>query len=156
MYWDSLRELSKMHEEMDRMFNKAFYGTDIPLLGHGKTEVGLPNTKIQNRAPICHLQETETKLVGTFELPGVNKADINLIVDDDHLELSVESRFENKKENDNKYSFMSQRSSFQRYMRLPKEIISQKANAEYKDGILRVEMPKKHKDDKGGKKLQIK
>lgn len=157
MYYDPFEEIEKMHEEMDKMFSRFFWDKPIqrPLLGHKKSGNEIIPVK-GTRAPRCDLQETESQLITTFELPGVNKGDINLIVDDDHMELSVESKQEQKNKDKDSYSYMSQSTSFHRYITLPKEVDSDKAKAEYKNGVLRVEVPKKQKSKPKGKKIDIK
>jgi HSP20 family protein len=154
MYWDPFEELERMHEEMDRLFERWF-GSHRPLLGHrgGKHEI-IPRSGF--RAPVCHIQETESNIIATFELQGVSKGDIDLVVDDDHIEVKVESKIEKKHKDKESYSYTKAARSFYRRIPLPKEVNSSKATAEYKNGILRVEMPKKHKEEKKGRKVDIK
>ncbi len=163
MYWDPFEELERMHEEIDRLFRRSFMqfmpelSKERALLGYDSSNRDLMtySKELDFRRPVCHLQETENNIVAAFELPGVNKEDIVLNVDDNSVELKVESKNEKKHEDKDKkfYSFAMQR--FYRRIQLPKEVDSSKAVAEYKDGILRVEMPKKEKDT-GKKRLQIK
>ena len=155
MYWDPFEEINRMHEEMDKIFSKYFWDAPAhrPLIGHKGSDI-VPTRG--TRTPRCNLQETESQMIATFELPGVNKGDIELIVDDDHIELKVESKQEKKNKKKDSYSYMSQSTSFQRYISLPKEVDSNKAKAEYKNGVLRVEVPKKHKTKSKEKRIDIK
>ncbi len=156
MYWDPFDEINRMHEEMDKIFSRYIWDTPAhrPLIGHKGSDI-VPSKG--TRTPRCHLQETESQMVATFELPGVSKGDIELIVDDDHMELKVESKQEKEQKDKDKksYSYMSQSTSFQRYVSLPKEVDSDKAKAEYQNGVLRVEVPKKHKTNTKGKRVDI-
>ena len=152
MYYDPFDELARMHEEMDRIFGMHFGMPDRRLIGHsGNRSLERPSAgqTAMARIPVCNMQETESKMIATFELPGVDKKDINLNVDDDRIELKVEARQEKKTEDKEKghYSYMSQSSAFYRSMMFPKEVDSSKAEAEYKDGILRIEVPKKEKSN---------
>ena len=147
MYWDPFDE---MHEEMDRMFRR-FWSTDQPKIAHKGHKHDLMH-KEGFRCPRCHLQETESKIIATFELPGVSKADIELLVDDDHLELKVESKVEKK----DKQHYAVHKQSFFRKIPLLKKVDSDKAEAEYKNGILKVEVPKKKKETKKRKKVNVK
>lgn len=163
MYWDPFEELERMHKEIDRLFRRAFneYKPSFDLIDYDKGSSNLipyerEDTKLDFfRKPVCHLQETEKNIIAAFELPGVNKDNIELNVDDKSIELKVENKDEKKhEEKDRKfYSYSMQR--FYRKINLPKEVDSSKATAEYKDGILRIEMPKKEKDSEK-KRLQIK
>jgi HSP20 family protein len=153
MYYDPFDELDRMHEEMDRIFGMYFGVPDRRLIGHSGNKALAE--KSQARMPVCHMQETESKMIATFELPGVDKKDINLTVDDDRIELKVEAKQENKQEDKEKgYRYFSQSSAFYRSMVFPKDVDSSKAEAEYKDGVLRVEVPKKQKDAQK-KRLEI-
>jgi HSP20 family protein len=152
MYYDPFDEIDKMHEEMDKIFSRFFWDKPInrPLIGHkGSNLVPMEN----KRAPKCHLQETETQIIATFELPGVKKSDIDLIVDDRFMELNVESKSEKKSKDKKSFSYYAQ--NFQRYISLPREVDSNKAKAEYKNGVLRLEVPKKNIEKSKRKKLQI-
>ncbi len=146
MYYDPFDEMQRMHEEMDKLFARFFLDSPArPMIGHKNADVPA------KRAPRCHLQETESQVIATFELPGVNKGDIELVVDDDHISLNVESKQE--QEDKDKYSYKSQ--SFHRYISLPKAVESDKAKAEYKNGVLRVEAPKRDRKSKG-KRIDVK
>ena len=147
MYWDPFDE---MHEEMDRMFRR-FWRVDRPKIAHKRHKHDIMHRE-GFRCPRCHLQETENKIIATFELPGVSKGDIELLVDDDHLELKVESKVEKK----DKQHYAAHKQSFFRKIPLLKKVDSDKAEAEYKNGILKVEMPKKKKEPKKRKKVNVK
>lgn len=164
MYWDPFEELERMHEEIDRLFRKSFlefmpevkYGNRKDLLDYDKKDlVPMENRLIKFRTPVCHLQETENKIIASFELPGVDKKDIDLNVDDNTIELKVESKDEKKHEDNEKKMYSYRMQSFFRRIPLSIEVDSSKATAEYKDGMLRVEIPKKQ-NDKNKKKLEIK
>lgn len=155
MYWDPFEELNKMHQEMDRLFNLSFAGPqNRTLIGHSSQDKGL--IKKGARTPVCHLQETESEMIATFEIPGVEKQDINLNVDDEYLEIKVESKKEEKSNKNDSYSYVASSRSFHRFMNLPKLVDSTKVNAEYKDGVLRVNMPKKKEESSKAKRIDIK
>ena len=154
MYWDPFDELDRMHEEMDRLFGRFFWQPDRPLIGHSGEGKEIKPRK--GRAPMYNMQETENNLIATFELPGVQKGDIDLTVEDDHLVLKVESKEEEEHKDKDNYRYAKMARSFYRSMALPREVESDKATAEYKNGVLRVEMPKKEKDISKGKRIDVK
>jgi HSP20 family protein len=106
------------------------------------------------RAPRCDVTETDDSIVSAFELPGADKSDIELNVNDDAIEVKVEKKQENVQKGDESYHSMSARQSFYRHIPLPKNVDASKATAEYKNGILRVEVPKAAKAK--AKRLEIK
>ena len=158
MRWDIFDEFDRMHRELDRMFSRNF-GFNTPLLGY-EGEAGLKEYEGKNmmdmtRKPICHMQETEKNMEIMIELPGVKKENIDLTVDDDKIEVNVVSKKEKKEEKKGQYTYMSASHSFHRMITLPKNVDSEKAKAEYKNGMLRIKAPKREKEDKKRKKLDI-
>ncbi len=153
MVWDMFDEMRRMQEEMDRMFSE-FFGQRSNLLeqkgkGRGK--------ELQTyRSPVTNVYETENSVVASVELPGVEKKDIDLNVTDTGMEIKVKK--EDKKEVKKKgaYSYAAASRSFYRSFTFPSEVDSDKAKAEYKNGILKVEAPKVKKGREKKKKIEIK
>jgi len=136
---DMFREMMRMQREMDRLFSRA-YG-DVPALGYGES---LPVRKAQ-----CDLCETENGYMASFELPGVDKKDIDLNVDESGITVQVEKSEEKSDKDQHSYSSYS----FYRHLPLPAGADASKAKASYKNGMLRVEMPKSEVEHK--RKLEI-
>ncbi|MDD4494519.1 MAG: Hsp20/alpha crystallin family protein [Eubacteriales bacterium] len=90
------------------------------------------------------VRETENEYVVEAEIPGVKKEDIKLDLEDDTLTISVERKFENKEEKDNYLRMERRYGSFSRSFYVD-NIKNEDVKAEYKDGILKVTLPK---DDK--------
>ena len=98
--------------------------------------------------------EKDNKIVAEFELPGVDKKDINLNIYEGSLEVSVNT--ESKKEDKEKKLYESTKRQFYSAVSLPKGIETDKIDASYKDGILKVEIPKSGKAIEQKKKIEIK
>ena len=154
--WD---EMIRMQEDMDRMFGD-FFQVRRPLLADpGKTADKAPAKVKLFRAPVCNVCETEKNVLATFEVPGAGKDDIDLNVTEDSIEVQAERKVEKETRKDDKgyYSYMSSASQFYRRMPLPARVDPDKSMAVYKDGVLRVTMPKlTPKPHKSGKKIDIK
>ena len=146
MYWDPFDELNRMHREMDNVFRGFLMPEKRNLLGH---EQGKELSQYRN--PVCNIQETETGILATFEIPGASKDDIELNVTEDSIEIKAEKKHE-KKEKDS-YSYRS--SSFYRRIPLPKHVDADKAKASYKNGLLRIEIPKKAEKEDKKKRIEI-
>ena len=108
-----------------------------------------------SRLPVANIYETENSVIATFELPGVNKKDIQLNLTEDRIEVKVETKVEKKAEEKESYAYEMRINSFYRALPLPSEVMAEKADANYKDGILRVEIPKAKKQD-SKKRIEIK
>lgn len=86
-------------------------------------------------------------------VPGMNKEDFKIDLNDNYLTISGERKF-TKEKKDNLYrSFETQYGSFSRSFSLPENVDAGKITAQYTNGILTVSVPK---DDKKALKQTIK
>lgn len=86
--------------------------------------------------------EDENRLVVRVEVPGMDKQDINIEIRDDAMVISGEKRFE-RENTDGRWRVMQcAYGSFYRAVPLPAQVLRDKASATYKNGVLRVELPK--------------
>lgn len=111
----------------------------------------LDNTLVQEtkcRSPRCEIQEKGDEMIASFELPGMDKDDIELNVTESSIEVKAQKTIENETkgkksegtEHGSTYSFASRK--FYQSFSLPREVDPKKVKAEYKNGILTVKMPK--------------
>jgi len=143
--WDIFEEFQKMQDEMDKIFGRQYRR---PLL-EGKRD----STDVTVRSPKSNIMETESNIVATFEIPGIDKEDINLNVTNDSIEVEAKKSSKVEKKQKGKYLYKETSQNFYRKMPLPKTVDADKAKASYKNGILNVEMPKKEEEKK--KKILI-
>jgi HSP20 family protein len=96
------------------------------------------------RSPVCDMYETDNLVVAKFELPGVNKANIDINVADDFVEVKVKQNAEQKQENKKMgfYRYESRSSQFFRRVPMPANVKAENATAAFSNGILRIEIPK--------------
>jgi HSP20 family protein len=92
--------------------------------------------------PAVDLYEKDDQFVIKAELPGVGKDDIKVDLKDRVLTLSGERTYDNEVKEENYYRKERSFGKFQRAFRLPADVDSDKIKAEFKDGVLRVEVPK--------------
>ena len=92
--------------------------------------------------PRVDIKEEKDSVSITFELPGLDKSDIKVLVKDNVLSVSGERKFE-KEEKENGYLRSEIRSgSFSRSFTLPDYVDEEKIQADYKNGMLVIRMPK--------------
>jgi len=92
--------------------------------------------------PDVDVGETDEVIFMVAEFPGVKKEDLKVIQEKDVISIQGNK----KKEKDGKYLLEERNQGyFQRSFILPREVDNEKIKAEYKDGILRIRMPKKEK-----------
>lgn len=155
--WD---EMQRMQEQMDSIFENFFRGD--PFLGY-QYSLEEPNSNKQltmsnYKQPLSDIYETDKNIVAEVEMPGVNKKDIKVNVSDQGIDIRAETHAETKKEDKKKgiYRFERNYSGFYRHFNLPNNVNLDKTNAEYKDGILKITVPKLKIEEQKKKMLPIK
>lgn len=103
--------------------------------------------------PKTDVVETANAYEVHLALPGVNKEDFNIEVNDNYLTISGERKFQNEKKDKNYHAIETHYGSFSRSFTLPENIDASKINAKYNNGILEVTIPK---DEKKALKQTIK
>ena len=93
-------------------------------------------------SPSVDIVESKESYELAVEIPGLNKNDIHISLEDSVLRLSGERKQESKSENKNYHHIEITFGRFERSFRLPKNVKTDQINAKYKDGILKVEIPK--------------
>ena len=114
-----------------------------------------PETLFESRwAPRMDIEEDSGRIYVKAELPGVNESDIDLSIAGNVLTIAGEKK-EEKKEKDGR-SIISERfyGSFSRSITLPADVGADKITADFKDGILSIEIPLE--ESKQSKKIEIK
>ena len=86
--------------------------------------------------------EDDQRIVVRLEVPGMEKQDMNIEVLDDRLVLSGEKRFTNENVDGRWRVMQCAYGSFHRIVPLTAPVVADKAEATYRNGILRVELPK--------------
>ncbi|RME31797.1 Hsp20/alpha crystallin family protein [Candidatus Woesearchaeota archaeon] len=136
--WDDLR---RMQSEMERLFGDLFareaWGGVPQLTGPG-TDIVSSNY----RQALMDLSETDSELVATVELPGVEKKDIQINATDDGVEIKVEKKDEKEEKKKGMYRLERSYAGFYRFIPVPDGVDIDNIKASYKNGVLELRMPK--------------
>jgi HSP20 family protein len=128
--WDPFQNLSTLQEQVNRLF-----------------EGSLPRRSDQSAlttwAPAVDIYETENELVLKADLPDVNEKDLDIRIESNILTLRGERKFEEKVKEDNYLRVERTYGSFSRSFSLPSTVDSGSIKADYKNGVLTVELPKR-------------
>ena len=130
--WNPLGEMTAMQNRINRIFNDPHWFT-----GRMDDDTGMGSWN-----PAVDLYEKDDYFVIKAELPGVDKKDIAIDLKDRVLTLSGERSYENEVKEDSYYRRERSYGKFQRAFALPAEVDSDKIKAEFKDGLLQIEVPK--------------
>lgn len=90
--------------------------------------------------------EKDNNIVLKAILPGLKKEDINVEVSEDRVSISGEYKTQKEEKDELIYKSEFFAGKFERIVSLPQKIDHQKAKAEYKDGILTLNLPKSEKE----------
>lgn len=103
----------------------------------------LSETMRASLLPRLNISETDNKYFIEAELPGVKQSDLELKLDNNIL--VIKGKTEESKESKERNYFMRERyyGSFQRSLTLPNNINENDITANFKDGILNIEITKK-------------
>jgi len=140
--WDPFRDLNIMQDRMNRLFEDA-----------GRGWRGDEPAATTAWSPAVDIYETEGEILVQAELPGVDRKDILLNLEKNVLTLKGERRFEKEAKQENYHRIERAYGAFSRSFSIPAIVEEDKIRAEYKDGILKIALPKK--DQIKPKQIQI-
>ena len=124
-WFDPWPDLGDLHRRMDQLFQRA----------------GGPAVARGGVYPPVNLYETSDGYVLTAEVPGLKSDEIEVTVEHDRLTLSGERRIETPQEA-SLHRVERRGGSFRRTLQLPGELDADKVEASYRNGVLRVRIPK--------------
>lgn len=133
--WDPFKELEEMEKRLATFFGR------VPLRFETEKEA----MTVAEWSPLVDIAEDEKEYLIKAELPEVKKEDVKLTIQDNVLSISGERKYE-KEEKGKKYHRVERAyGSFMRSFTLPEDADGSKVSAEYKDGVLKVHLPKSEK-----------
>jgi len=130
--YDPFRDLRTLQEEVNRLFSTNLTRS------FGEEGIGRGAW-----SPSVDIYENKDQIVLEAELPGMNREDFDLSIENNVITLRGERNFEKKEENDNYHRVERSYGSFTRSFTLPQTVSAEGAIAEYQNGVLRVTLPKR-------------
>jgi len=135
-----------MQKEMNRLFDDFFRGIDTSPFGE---------ESLRKFSPAVDIRENEKEVAIQVELPGMDEKDVEVLLTDDTLTIKGEKKEEKEDKGKDHYHLERVFGSFQRVIPLPPGVDSQKTEAKFKKGILRIKLPKREEAKIKGKKIPI-
>ena len=135
--------MTAFHDNVNRFFDDSFFR-----FGGLNEETGLYNWN-----PVVDIYEKDDALVIKAELPGMDKKDIAIDLKDGVLTLKGERVHDKEVKEENYYRKERVFGEFQRAFKLPAEADSEKITADFKDGVLKIDIPKP--EEKKPKKITV-
>jgi HSP20 family protein len=109
------------------------------LAGDGGREEGITTTEW---APLVDISEDDKEYLVKADLPELKKEEVKLRVENGVLTLSGERKFQKEEKTTKHHRVERAYGSFTRSFSLPDDVEAAKVNAEFKDGVLKVHLPK--------------
>ena len=130
--WNPLRELDEVQNRLG-----SFFGGTFPRTGNGNG--GL---KLADWSPQVDITEDEKEYLIKADLPEMKKDEIRVNVVEGVLSVSGERKTEKEVKNKKFHRIERSYGTFQRSFKLPDDANGAKVAAEFKEGVLRVHLPK--------------
>lgn len=126
--WEPFRELTRIRDEMDRLFGQL---TGVPAV-----------PKNGDWMPTVDVYEEEKELVVKVDLPGVKKEDVHITATEDALMIEGKTETETEEKKDNYFARERRYGSFMRRIPMPVTVNAEKAAATFDNGMVTIKLPK--------------
>ena len=136
--WNPFREMDHLGREMENFMDRVPFG----FLGKWNS-------------PRVDVYETKENVVIKAEVPGVAKEDLHIDMDENSIRLSGQTKRDQEFKDEDVYRSERFYGSFSRVIPLPAEVKSDEAKAEYKDGILKITVPKQESSKRRSRRIDI-
>ena len=129
--WNPIRDMFSLSHRMNHMFDDFF----SPAFKTGESSAW-------NWNPVVDYYDNEENIIIKAELPGIDKDNIIVDVKGRFLTLKGERSSENEVKEERYYRRERAYGKFERVFALPAEVDPDKIRADYKDGVLTIDIPK--------------
>ncbi len=106
--------------------------------------------------PSVNTRESDDAYYIEVDLPGIKKEDIEITTEDNVLTISGERKYKDEVKEDDYYKVESRYGKFSRSFTLPEKVDVEKIQAESRDGVLEVVIPKLKEEENKPRKIEIK
>ncbi|HXT63021.1 MAG TPA: Hsp20/alpha crystallin family protein [Pyrinomonadaceae bacterium] len=141
--YDPFRDLRSLQDEVNRLFTGN--------VGRTFDDEGIARGLWH---PSVDIYENKEQIVLEAELPGMNREDFDLSIENNVVTLRGERRFEKKDDTDNYHRVERAYGSFTRSFTLPNSVTAEGASADYRNGVLRVTIPKR--EETKARRIEVK
>lgn len=127
VHWQPFQEIAALRRQMDRMFDEI---------------AGFNRELNTNWMPAVEMQDREAHIIVRAEIPGIDAKDLDVQVGRDTVTITGETRQEKQAEDRGIWHSEFRYGKFQRTIPLPVAVENEQVEANYKDGILTLTLPK--------------
>ena len=143
-HWNPLNDLMLLQERMSRLFEDA---TERRARGEESDDL-----ESFDWFPASDVYDTDTAYLIAVDLPGVDRSDLEIDIDEKRLVIRGTRELEQR--GDNGKDLRRPHGRFRRSFTVPANVAQDDIKAEYRNGVLEVRLPKR--SEPSGKRIQIK
>jgi HSP20 family protein len=134
--WEPFRDLLSLQERMNRLFDESYRG--------GRGTASADDWALGGSwAPAVDIYEQDGNIVMKAELPGVDPKDVDVRLENSTLTLRGERKLDKEVKQDSYHRVERSYGAFSRSFTLPTVVDQGSIKAEYKDGVLKLTLPKR-------------
>ncbi|HEX5364946.1 MAG TPA: Hsp20/alpha crystallin family protein [Gallionella sp.] len=133
--WDPFKELEDVSNRLNQIFGRSL----------ARTEPTQNMLAMADWEPSVDISETDTAYLIKGEIPGVKKEDVKITIQNGMLTIQGERKQEKEEKGKKFHRVECSYGSFMRSFRLPGDTDESKVEAEFKDGMVSVTLPKSEK-----------
>ena len=138
-----------IQREMNRLFDDFFKGFDLA-----------PSETFSDRfgkySPSIDVKESDEEIIVTAELPGLDEKDFEVLMSNDSLTIKGEKKEEKEDKGKDYYRMERSFGYFSRVVPLPEGIDAAKVDAKFKNGVLKITLPRTEEAKSKIKKIAVK
>ena len=128
--WTPKRNMFNVFDDVEKMINQAF--------GHSNL-----NKEITSHVqPLLDVYETDSTIVASLDLPGVEKKDVEVSVSNGFLTISGERKNISGESGEGRIWQETSFGTFKRTFELTEAVVDDKIKAQFKNGVLKISLPK--------------
>jgi HSP20 family protein len=139
--YDPIDRIFNLREDFDDIVRDFFTGFSNISIGRGVY-------------PLLDIKEDKEKFIIDIEVPGIDKNDLKISIKKNNLVVQGEKKEEKKKEEESYLRVERSYGNFMRSVNLPAEVDQSQITAQYKNGVLKITLPKIQKEK--AKEVEIK
>ena len=153
---ETWRPFEALRKEVDRLFQD--FGADDVWRRPFRSLAGFERNLAQKlvASPAVDITESDKAYEITAELPGLEEKDIEVNIANGGLTIKGEKKVEREEKQKDYYVSERRYGSFERYFGLPDGVDADKIDASFKNGVLKVTLPKTAEAQQPAKKIEVK
>jgi HSP20 family protein len=148
------RALASFHREFDRLFDRLIQGFGRAPLGFDRP--AWPFMAQTLLKPTVDIGSAENEYTVTVEVPGVSEDDVKIELAGGTLTIHGEKKRENSAKDKNYYCVERSYGAFRRVLSLPRDVDRDNIQANFKNGVLTITMPRKSLPKSEVKRIDVK